>query len=643
MFRSVVALLLLLLFLSSPVQANEVIKLRSAVMPEKTRVVFDLRDRPDYELSRPDPYRVLLEIRNVENAGALPGLGRGDLGKIVQKVEVSRSGNTARYLFTMKWAVSPLLGYLEPQANYRHHRVYLDFLNSRISGAPRGRDDTAHAPAAASPAPATPNPSTSGTRPAPGGSGVSGSDPAAITVLTPEEARKKQEEIRQSNRRVMEEKARKEAEEARLRAEAKKKAEAERLRAEAEAKKKAEAERLRAEAEAKKKAEAERLSAEAEAKKKAEAERLRAEAEAKKKAEAERLRAETETKKKAEAERLRAEAEAKKKAEAERLRTEAEAKKKAEAERLRAEAEAKKKAETERRRAEVEAKKKAEAERLRAEAEAKKKAEAERLRAEEARRRGSQTATVPSQTCTKKKIVIAIDPGHGGKDPGASGTKGTNEKTVTLAISRRLAKLVNTTRTMRAVLIRNSDVYVDLDARSEKARKANADILISIHADAATNKTAKGASVLVLNNDRAGRENRKVLNSSGKHDSLLGGASEVLEETAANGESNEYMKNMIIDLTSGKSRDAGYDLAGRIIKNLSTFARMHKFRPDERSLAVLKAPDIPSILVETGFISNSVEEKLLGSADYQKKIARAIFMSIQEHLADPRYKVEICH
>ncbi len=585
MFRSVVALLLLLLFLSFPVQANEVIKLRSAVMPEKTRVVFDLRDRPDYELSRPDPYRVLLEIRNVENAGALPGLGRGDLGKIVQRVEVSRSGNTARYLFTMKWAVSPLLGYLEPQANYRHHRVYLDFLNSRISGAPRGRDDTAHAPAAASPAPATSNPSTSGTRPAPGGSGVSGSDPAAITVLTPEEARKKQEEIRQSNRRVMEEKARKEAEEARL-------------RAEAEAKKKAEAERLRAEAEAKKKAEAERLRAEAEAKKKAEAERLRAEAEAKKKAEAERLRAEAETKKKAEAERLRAEAEAKKKAEAERLR---------------------------------------------AEAEAKKKAEAERLRAEEARRRGSQTATVPSQTCTKKKIVIAIDPGHGGKDPGASGTKGTNEKTVTLAISRRLAKLVNTTRTMRAVLIRNSDVYVDLDARSEKARKANADILISIHADAATNKTAKGASVLVLNNDRAGRENRKVLNSSGKHDSLLGGAREVLEETAANGESNEYMKNMIIDLTSGKSRDAGYDLAGRIIKNLSTFARMHKFRPDERSLAVLKAPDIPSILVETGFISNPVEEKLLGSADYQKKIARAIFMSIQEHLADPRYKVEICH
>ena len=630
MFRSVVALLLLLLFLSSPVQANEVIKLRSAVMPEKTRVVFDLRDRPDYELSRPDPYRVLLEIRNVENAGALPGLGRGDLGKIVQRVEVSRSGNTARYLFTMKWAVSPLLGYLEPQANYRHHRVYLDFLNSRISGAPRGRDDTAHAPAAASPAPATSNPSTSGTRPAPGGSGVSGSDPAAITVLTPEEARKKQEEIRQSNRRVMEEKARKEAEEARL-------------RAEAEAKKKAEAERLRAEAEAKKKAEAERLRAEAEAKKKAEAERLRAEAEAKKKAEAERLRAEAETKKKAETERLRAEAEAKKKAETERLRAEVEAKKKAEAERLRAEAEAKKKAEAERLRAEAEAKKKAEAERLRAEAEAKKKAEAERLRAEEARRRGSQTATVPSQTCTKKKIVIAIDPGHGGKDPGASGTKGTNEKTVTLAISRRLAKLVNTTRTMRAVLIRNSDVYVDLDARSEKARKANADILISIHADAATNKTAKGASVLVLNNDRAGRENRKVLNSSGKHDSLLGGAREVLEETAANGESNEYMKNMIIDLTSGKSRDAGYDLAGRIIKNLSTFARMHKFRPDERSLAVLKAPDIPSILVETGFISNPVEEKLLGSADYQKKIARAIFMSIQEHLADPRYKVEICH
>jgi N-acetylmuramoyl-L-alanine amidase len=195
---------------------------------------------------------------------------------------------------------------------------------------------------------------------------------------------------------------------------------------------------------------------------------------------------------------------------------------------------------------------------------------------------------------------------------------------------------------MKAVMIRNSDIFVDLDMRSEKARKANADILISIHADAAANKSARGASVLVLNNDRAGRENQKMSNSESKHSLLLGGASEVLEETAANGESNEYMKNMIIDLTSGKSRDSGYDLANRIITYFSKFATLHKYRPDERSLAVLKAPDIPSILVETGFISNEREEKLLTSADHQKKIANAIFQSIRDHLRDPRYRVENC-
>jgi N-acetylmuramoyl-L-alanine amidase len=508
---------------------------------------------------------VVLELKNIENGSSLPGVDR-NFGKIVEKVDVSREGKTVRYHFILKWDVSPLVGKLAPQANYTHHRIYLDFLNSRINGATRseaernsGRTGVVSAEGADKKENGK-DPAVRDVRPvSPVSSGKNETvSKENIKVLTPDEARLKKEQLHEANMRHMEEQERAEAEA--------------RRKAEAEAKRKAEA-RAKAEADAKRKAEAEE-------KRKAEA-RAKAEADAKRKAEAE-------EKRKAEA-RAKAEADAKRKAEAE-----------------------------EKRKAEARAK---------AEADAKHKTE------EEGQIKGR---------CKKRKVVIAIDPGHGGKDPGASGPSGHKEKNVTLSISRRLAKLINATSDMKAVMIRNSDIFVDLDMRSEKARKANADILISIHADAAANKSARGASVLVLNNDRAGRENQKMSNSESKHSLLLGGASEVLEETAANGESNEYMKNMIIDLTSGKSRDSGYDLANRIITYFSKFATLHKYRPDERSLAVLKAPDIPSILVETGFISNEREEKLLTSADHQKKIANAIFQSIRDHLRDPRYRVENC-
>ncbi len=562
--RQLIIFLFLFLF-SFDAFCNEIVRIRSTVQPDKTRIVFDLVDSPVHNLVKTAPYHVVLELKNIENGSSLPGVDR-NFGKIVEKVDVSREGKTVRYHFILKWDVSPLVGKLAPQANYTHHRIYLDFLNSRINGATRseaernsGRTGVVSAEGADKKENGK-DPAVRDVRPvSPVSSGKNETvSKENIKVLTPDEARLKKEQLHEANMRHMEEQERAEAEA--------------RRKAEAEAKRKAEA-RAKAEADAKRKAEAEE-------KRKAEA-RAKAEADAKRKAEAE-------EKRKAEA-RAKAEADAKRKAEAE-----------------------------EKRKAEARAK---------AEADAKHKTE------EEGQIKGR---------CKKRKVVIAIDPGHGGKDPGASGPSGHKEKNVTLSISRRLAKLINATSDMKAVMIRNSDIFVDLDMRSEKARKANADILISIHADAAANKSARGASVLVLNNDRAGRENQKMSNSESKHSLLLGGASEVLEETAANGESNEYMKNMIIDLTSGKSRDSGYDLANRIITYFSKFATLHKYRPDERSLAVLKAPDIPSILVETGFISNEREEKLLTSADHQKKIANAIFQSIRDHLRDPRYRVENC-
>ncbi len=512
--RQLIIFLFLFLF-SFNAFCNEIVRIRSTVQPDKTRIVFDLVDSPVHNLVKTAPYHVVLELKNIENGSSLPGVDR-NFGKIVEKVDVSREGKTVRYHFILKWDVSPLVGKLAPQANYTHHRIYLDFLNSRINGATRseaernsGRTGVVSAEGADKKENGK-DPAVRDVRPvSPVSSGKNETvSKENIKVLTPDEARLKKEQLHEANMRHMEEQ--------------------ERAEAEAEAKRKAEA-RAKAEADAKRKAEAEE-------KRKAEA-RAKAEADAKHKTE------------------------------------------------------------------------------------------------EEGQIKGR---------CKKRKVVIAIDPGHGGKDPGASGPSGHKEKNVTLSISRRLAKLINATSDMKAVMIRNSDIFVDLDMRSEKARKANADILISIHADAAANKSARGASVLVLNNDRAGRENQKMSNSESKHSLLLGGASEVLEETAANGESNEYMKNMIIDLTSGKSRDSGYDLANRIITYFSKFATLHKYRPDERSLAVLKAPDIPSILVETGFISNEREEKLLTSADHQKKIANAIFQSIRDHLRDPRYRVENC-
>lgn len=225
---------------------------------------------------------------------------------------------------------------------------------------------------------------------------------------------------------------------------------------------------------------------------------------------------------------------------------------------------------------------------------------------------------------TANPYVIAIDAGHGGKDPGAIGKRGVKEKNVTLAVATQLAKYVNSNPRFKGTLIRSKDVFVDLDKRSEIARSHKADILISIHADSvASGNYARGASVWVLSNNRAQRENSKVL--KGDKGQLLSGVSEVLSSTD---KQNPYLAATILSMSSDNTRSEGYNMGQEILNKLGKFTKLHKKEPIHASLAVLKSPDIPSLLIETGFLSNPYEEIQLNQPNYQKQIAYSIYQGI---------------
>lgn len=242
----------------------------------------------------------------------------------------------------------------------------------------------------------------------------------------------------------------------------------------------------------------------------------------------------------------------------------------------------------------------------------------------------STPASTTVERASNGVVVIAVDAGHGGKDPGAIGPRGTHEKTVTLAVARELAELINRQPGMRAVMTRTGDYFVDLDARSEIARRQKAQLLISIHADSVDNATARGASVWILSNKRVDREMNKLLGQQDKHTQLLGGAGKVIAEA----EPNPYLAQTILDLSWDNSRSEGYNIGEEVLNQIGRVARLHKSKPVHASLAVLKAPDIPSLLIETGFISNHFEEKQLSSHAYQRQIATAIFRGVRGYYAD---------
>ncbi|MDV7070919.1 N-acetylmuramoyl-L-alanine amidase AmiB [Citrobacter werkmanii] len=242
----------------------------------------------------------------------------------------------------------------------------------------------------------------------------------------------------------------------------------------------------------------------------------------------------------------------------------------------------------------------------------------------------SNTSTRPAaraSTNSGDKVVIAIDAGHGGQDPGAIGPGGTREKNVTIAVARKLRSLLNDDPMFKGVLTRDGDYFISVMGRSDVARKQNANFLVSIHADAAPNREATGASVWVLSNRRANSEMAGWLEQHEKQSELLGGAGDVL----ANSQADPYLSQAVLDLQFGHSQRVGYDVATSMIGQLERIGSMHKRRPEHASLGVLRSPDIPSVLVETGFISNNSEERLLASDDYQQQLAEAIYKGLRNY------------
>lgn len=225
------------------------------------------------------------------------------------------------------------------------------------------------------------------------------------------------------------------------------------------------------------------------------------------------------------------------------------------------------------------------------------------------------------------QIIVAIDAGHGGQDPGAQGVGGLKEKNVTIAIARKLQAEMSRDPMFKPVLTRDGDYFISVMGRSDVARKQGANLLVSIHADAAPNRSASGASVWVLSNRRANSEMGNWLEQHEKQSELLGGAGDMLANTA----SDPYLSQAVLDLQFGHSQRVGYDVAVKVLQQLRKVGALHKAKPEHASLGVLRSPDIPSLLVETGFISNPSGERLLGSSAYQDKIAHAIYEGLRNY------------
>ena len=220
-----------------------------------------------------------------------------------------------------------------------------------------------------------------------------------------------------------------------------------------------------------------------------------------------------------------------------------------------------------------------------------------------------------------RDIVIAVDAGHGGHDPGAVGQKRTREKDVALQISRELASRINAEPGMRAVMIRNSDIYVDHRKRTSIARRQKADLFVSIHADAVNDRRAKGASVYALSlkgaSDEAARQLARRENAS------VGGVS--LDDK------DDVLASVLLDLSQSAALSASLDVGNKVAAEMGKVAKMHRTSVQQAGLLVLKSPDLPSILVETAFISNPSEEKKLREKGYQGRLSNAILAGIRNY------------
>jgi N-acetylmuramoyl-L-alanine amidase len=222
-------------------------------------------------------------------------------------------------------------------------------------------------------------------------------------------------------------------------------------------------------------------------------------------------------------------------------------------------------------------------------------------------------------------IIIAIDAGHGGEDPGARGRLGTNEKDVTLAIARKLKARIDRETNMRAVLTRDGDYYIPLHTRVQKARRVRADLFVSIHADAFIHPHARGSSVFALSESGATSAAASWLAKRENEADLIGGVNLDVRDP--------YLKKTLLDLSQTATINDSLKVGKAVLSELGEINTLHKPQVEQAGFAVLKAPDIPSILVETAFISNPHEERKLRSEGYQNQVAEAIFQGIKRYFS----------
>jgi N-acetylmuramoyl-L-alanine amidase len=231
-----------------------------------------------------------------------------------------------------------------------------------------------------------------------------------------------------------------------------------------------------------------------------------------------------------------------------------------------------------------------------------------------------QLADLPSPN---RDIVVAVDAGHGGEDPGAIGKSGTREKNVVLAIARELKKSIDARPGMSAVLVRTGDYYIPHRDRYEKARKQRADLFVSIHADAFTRRDVSGMSVFVLSRKGASSEFARRLAANENRADLVGGVT--LKDK------DDMLASVLLDLSQSATMEASHSVANSVFSSLRGVGKTHKNQVERANFLVLKSPDVPSILVETGFISNPSEEKRLRDPAWQRKLARVIGDGVQDY------------
>jgi N-acetylmuramoyl-L-alanine amidase len=229
-------------------------------------------------------------------------------------------------------------------------------------------------------------------------------------------------------------------------------------------------------------------------------------------------------------------------------------------------------------------------------------------------------------TTGMRDIIVAIDAGHGGEDPGAIGHGGVYEKKVVLSIAKKLEQYLINEKGFQAALIRTGDYYVGLRDRTKRAREANADLFISIHADAFSSPRAKGSSVFALSKRGATSEAARWLADKENSSDLIGGVGALSLD-----DKDDVLAGVLLDLSMTASLGMSLGVGRTILNSMGGVSKLHKRRVEQAGFAVLKSPDIPSLLIETGFLSNPGEARKLKTSAYQKQMARAIFSGIKEY------------